>query len=225
MTHHTEEPLMSILEAYCHSKGYTFKREQAFAFKGHRYALDAVATKGSESIGFELKTHARNIDYIFYRLLAYGEYDQKINRLYLVLPVETSLERNFIRMLRNSGVGLIRADQVSKKTEVEMNARPLDFAKNRLLLAHALHLSADSSDIFDKALHLFGRETPFDVIKEFVDSVLNNVLLGGLLASGIVLVVQNHIHDWLYIDVFAFGFIALALVAWVIRLAMAYGLI
>ena len=222
MTHHAEAQLISIVEEEYLSKGYAFKRENAFAFKGHVYALDAVAKKGPETIGFEFKTHIRNIDYIFYRLLAYSLPNQNITSFYLVLPAETLLEKTFLGKLQEFGIGLITVDVRFRKLNVEAQPRHVDSSKKQEILARAVHLSPNSSDVFEKAIHLFGRESPFDVVREFVDSVLNNVLLGGLLASGIVLVTQNHVPP-ASIDFFAFGFIGLALIAWVVRLAMAYG--
>ena len=58
------------------------------------------------------------------------------------------------------------------------------------------------------------------VEKSFVESILDNMLLGGFMVTGLIMLTQKYVPSE-YTDIVAFAFIAIPLLAWAYRYYMA----
>lgn len=152
-----------------------------------------MAKKGPEKIVFEIRQYSRpRIRYsdLAYRLLTYKQY---FDLAYLVLSSDSKPSKAFLQEFSEYGLGIISVNVQSKEVKMILKANTLHLQQDRNVLAHEMVRSdvkeelGETPQFISHALLHFGDETKLEVRTKFMDSIFSDVLLGGCLVSGIIL--------------------------------------
>jgi hypothetical protein len=225
-----EDEATKILKNSPELEGYTFLSDTQNTDKNLRKEFDLIANRDENSLCFEFKLlKGRRISSIIPMLLGQFLHENFTEVLLAVLKDEATLEDE--ELLNTNGIGLVVIDIALEKANFILRGRALEKneASNNILITAAK--SIEESKIENENLLVQAKDASLkteklleqlqEVKKDFSQSIWGDFIIGGIMVSGIFMLLDTtlNLYPLTYVGLILGPIlIVLSILAWLLRI-------